>query len=88
MENLKNSEGESDFQADYVTDLARESNYGYDLDVREICHQVAKLKRRDITTYRDQSFTSKFTGTKSLVHHTPFMEAFDDSMQTFLNTKQ
>ena len=87
MEDLKGSDSEIDFQADFVTDLAKESNYGYDLDVRELIHRFAKMKKQDITTYRDQSYTSKFTGTKSPVHHTPFMEAFDDSLQTFLNTK-
>ena len=43
---------------------------------------------KDILTYRDISFTSKFTSTKSPIHHTTFMTALDDSLQCFMNTKQ
>ena len=35
-------------------------------------------------TYRNQSFSSAVTGTKAPIHHTPWAEAMDDSMETFL----
>jgi trimethylamine monooxygenase len=69
---LKDCHGAIDFQTDVV----------YDLDIGPILHAWARCKVEDITTYRDRPFTSKYTGTKSLVHHTPFMKAMDDSMPT------
>jgi trimethylamine monooxygenase len=39
----------------------------------------------NILTYRDRSYPSTLTGTMAPVHHTPWMEALDDSMQAFLN---
>lgn len=33
---LKNCHEEIDFQTDYVMDLAKEANYGHDLDVTQI----------------------------------------------------
>jgi len=82
---LKDHHDNIDYQTDYVADLVKESNYGFDLDYSEIQHAWYKSKLADIMTYRDQRYTSKITGTKSLVHHTPFMKAFDDSMETYLN---
>ena len=81
---LKNHHENIDYQSAYVADLVEESNYGFDLDCSELQHAWYKSKMVDVTTYRDQNYTSKFTGTKSRVHHPPFMEAFDDSMQTYL----
>ena len=42
-------------------------------------------KVEDVLTYRDQSFSSKFTGTPSPIHLRNFMHALDDSMETFMN---
>ena len=36
-------------------------------------------------TRRDQSFASIFTGTQSPIHHSNFMIALDDSLETFMN---
>merc|ERR1719510_1229118 len=51
------------YQGDFVKDLATESEYGYDLDVDDIFHSWKADKYKDILSYRDQSFASKFTGT-------------------------
>ena len=40
-----------------------------------------------ITGYRDKAFKSPCTGTVPPVHHTPWLEAMDDSMKTFLAVK-
>ena len=34
------------------------------------------------------SYRSTLTGTMAPVHHTPWMEALDDTLETFLNTRQ
>ena len=77
-----------DFQTAYVADIVKESDYGHDIDVSEMLHAWFKYKLEDITTYRNHSFTSKFTGNKAPLPVTPFMEEFDDSMQHFLASDQ
>jgi len=86
----KNYHDEIDFQTDYVVELARDcgSDYPYDLDVAEMFHTWEGHKDEDILTYRDKSFASKYTGVQSPVHHTNFMYALDDSMETFMHQKK
>ena len=84
----KDCHEEIDFQTAFCMDLAAGCDYGHDLDVGEIFHAWEHDKYADILSYRDKSFASKFTGTKSPVHHSTFMEALDDSMSCFLNAKK
>ena len=42
-------------------------------------------KVEDILTYRNKPFSSPVTGSVAPIHHTPWDEAMDDSMKTFLN---
>ena len=44
-------------------------------------------KEESITGYRDKAFSSPCTGTMAPVHHTPWAEAMDDSMKTFLESR-
>eukprot|EP00088_Acartia_fossae_P038310 TRINITY_DN3968_c0_g1_i1.p1 TRINITY_DN3968_c0_g1~~TRINITY_DN3968_c0_g1_i1.p1 ORF type:complete len:450 (-),score=155.19 TRINITY_DN3968_c0_g1_i1:161-1510(-) len=83
---LKDCNEEIDFQTDFVQDLVKDcgSDYPYNLDVKEMFYEWEHHKDLDILSYRDQSFASKFTGTKSPIHHTTFMKAMDDSMKTFM----
>jgi len=87
---LKDGHEEIDFQTDYVQELARDcgSDYPYDLDVGEMFHTWKGHKANDILTYRDQSFASKYTGVQSPIHHTNFMYALDDSLETFMHQKK
>jgi len=36
-------------------------------------------------TFRDKSHASLMTGTKSPPHHTPWLEALDDSLESYLD---
>jgi len=87
---LKDCHEEIDFQTDYVQDLARDcgSDYPYDLDVGDMFHTWEGHKDENILTYRDQSFASKYTGVQSPIHHTNFMYALDDSLETFMHQKK
>ena len=78
---------EINFQTDFVMDIVKEcgKDYPYNLDVGDIFHAWEHHKDEDVLTYRDQSFPSKFTGTPSPIHMRSFMEALDDSMETFMN---
>ena len=85
---IKDCHDDIDFQGDLVNVLAKESNYGADLDIREILHTWEHYKDESILTYRDKAFTSKYTGDKSPIHHSTFMEAMDDSLECFMNKKK
>lgn len=45
-------------------------------------------KEADILGYRNKSYRSTLTGTMAPVHHTPWMDAMDDSLEAFLHGKQ
>jgi trimethylamine monooxygenase len=76
------------FQGDHVRDLSEDSGYPFDLSADQIFkewHDSKLVKPRGILTYRDQSHTSKFTGTESPSPENSFMQAFDDSIEAFVN---
>ncbi|MBD42460.1 MAG: potassium transporter, partial [Pelagibacteraceae bacterium] len=78
-----------DFQTEYTKELYAASNYP-EIDfeiIRKHFHSWEHHKEEDIMTYRNRSFTSPVTGTVAPIHHTPWGEAMDDSMATFLNQK-
>merc|ERR1711981_884012 len=87
LRNLKDCHEAILFQTDFVQELAKQCGYGHDLDVSEIFFTWHHHKEIDILSYRDQSFSSKFTGTKSPIHHSTFMSALDDSKECFMASK-
>jgi trimethylamine monooxygenase len=76
-----------DFQTEYVRDLLAPTDYPH-LDVDKVAETFKEWehhKMENILTYRDQSYRSILTGTQAPIHHTPWLEALDDSLETFLN---
>ena len=77
---------EIDFQGDYTQVLVDETDYP-DFDIPRV-NQMFKdwkgHKKADIMGYRDLGFTSTLTGTMAPAHHTPWLDALDDSMATYL----
>jgi len=84
-ETLQGCHAEIAFQTRYVQDLCRENKVPDNLDVAQMFDDWEGHKMENIVAYRDRSFTSVFTGTQSPVHHTPWIKALDDSMETFLH---
>ncbi len=78
-----------DFQTEYTKDLHEASDYPkIDFEIiRKHFHDWEHHKEEDIMTYRNRSFSSAVTGSVAPIHHTPWSEAMDDSMETFLKTK-
>lgn len=77
-----------DFQTEYVRDLLAVTDYP-PLDVDHIARLFKEWehdKAEDILTYRDKAFPSVVTGTMSPLHHTPWIEATDDTFATFLGS--
>jgi trimethylamine monooxygenase len=81
---------EIDFQADYMLDLYKDVDYpSHDVDLTRAHFRAWEHdKEVSITGYRDRSFSSPCTGTVAPVHHTPWWQALDDSMATFLASKE
>lgn len=84
---LKDCHDEIDFQTEFTMDLAKESKYGHNLDVGALFHTWEHHKYDDISTYRDKSHKSIFTGKDSPVHHSPWLSAMDDSLECYLGKK-
>jgi trimethylamine monooxygenase len=77
---------EIDFQGDYIQELVDDTDYP-DFNIPEVNRMFKQWKGHkgeDIMGYRDKGFASTITGTMAPVHHTPWMEAMDDSLESFL----
>jgi trimethylamine monooxygenase len=78
-----------DFQCAYIRDLLDRTDYP-DFKPEVVAEQFKEWKhhkKEDVLTYRHHSFPSTLTGTMAPAHHTPWMEALDDSLEAFLANK-
>ncbi len=85
-ESLANAFEQIDFQKDYIVDLADKVDYppcDWELTT-ELFKEWEHDKEESILGYRDQAFRSPCTGTEATVHYTPWIEAMDDSLASFL----
>ena len=79
-----------DFQTEYTKDLCSMVDYPkIDMElIRKHFYDWEHHKEEDILQYRNKSFSSAVTGTFAApLHHTNWLDAMDDSMETFMNTK-
>ena len=78
-----------DFQTEYTKELHGASDYpAIDFElIRKHFKECDHHKEEDILTYRNKSFSSPVTETVAPIHHTPWAEAMDDSMDTFMKSK-
>lgn len=74
------------FQGNYVKMLLDATDYPkFDVDgVNEAFFVWEHHKEEDIMTYRDKSHVSLVDGTVAAIHHTPWVEALDDSMKCYM----
>lgn len=74
------------YQADYVKELVAETDYpDFDIDgASEAFYQWKKHKGEGIMTFRDNCYRSVITGSMAPVHHTPWKDALDDTMEVYL----
>ncbi|MCD9153838.1 NAD(P)-binding domain-containing protein [Aeromicrobium duanguangcaii] len=84
---LQTAGDEIRFQADYIRDLIDLTDYpSFDLDrVVEIFLAWKADKQDDVLTYRDKVYPSVLTGTMASVHHTPWLQELDDSLERYLS---
>lgn len=76
------------YQGDYVGELIADTDYpSFDIDAaNEAFFQWKKHKKASIMGFRDNGYVSPMTGTKAPAHHTKWVEAMDDSLESYLRT--
>lgn len=74
------------YQGAYVKELIAETDYpSFDVDgACEAFYEWKHHKIENIMTFRDHSYRSVITGTMAPKHHTPWKDALDDSLETYL----
>ena len=77
-----------DYQGAYTQELIDETDYpSFDIKAaNQAFYEWKKHKKADIMTFRNNGYTSPMTGTKAPAHHTPWKDALDDSMESYLQT--
>lgn len=88
-EKLGTDEEKIYFQGDYTQELIDATDYpSFDVTgVNKTFMEWEHHKHENIMGFRDNSYPSLMTGTMSPKHHTPWIEAMDDSMKTYLAKK-
>ncbi|MGB7268459.1 MAG: NAD(P)/FAD-dependent oxidoreductase, partial [Albidovulum sp.] len=74
------------YQGEYVKELIAETDYpSFDVDgACEAFFEWKDHKKQDIMGFRNHSYKSVITGTMAPAHHTPWKDALDDSLQSYL----
>jgi trimethylamine monooxygenase len=74
------------YQGDYVKELIADTDYpSFDVDgACEAFYQWKKHKKENIMTFRNNCYKSVITGTMAPIHHTPWKDALDDSLKSYL----
>jgi trimethylamine monooxygenase len=85
-EKIENAEHAIWFQGDHVKDLIELTDYpSFDIEkVNETFMEWEHHKAENIMAFRDNAYRSIMTGKMSPVHHTPWLKALDDSMESYL----
>ena len=74
------------YQGDYVRELIAETDYpSFDVDASdEAFYQWKKHKKRNIMAFRDNGYVSPMTGDLAPPHHTKWVDALDDSLESYI----
>ncbi len=89
-ETLETNQQMFEFQGSYIQDLIDATDYpSFDIGgVNRTFLAWKHDKHEDIMGYRDKSYRSLMTGTQSPPHHTPWLDALDDSMEAYLGAPE
>ncbi len=88
-EQLETDEDSIWFQGDNVKELISLTDYPeFDVEgVNKTFMEWEHHKHEDIMGFRNHSYRSLMTGTMSPAHHTPWVEALDNSLESYLQTE-
>ncbi|ATU94923.1 NAD(P)-binding domain-containing protein [Phyllobacterium zundukense] len=87
-EQLEDAEQMIWFQGDYVQELLTETDYpSFDIEgTNRTFMDWEHHKAENVMGFRDNSHRSLMTGTMSPVHHSKWVDAMDDSMESYLRS--
>lgn len=76
------------FQGEYTLQLMAMTDYpAFDISgANAAFFEWKKHKKKNIMTFRDHGYKSALTGTMAPAHHTPWKDALDDSLESYLET--
>ena len=74
------------YQGAYTAELIEETDYpSFDIEAaNQAFYAWKKHKKKDIMTFRDHGYVSPMTGAQAPAHHTPWVDALDDSLAAYL----
>ncbi len=74
------------YQGNYVRELIAETDYpSFDVDASDKAFiQWKKHKKQNIMAFRDNGYVSPMTGALAPPHHTKWVDAMDDSLESYL----
>ena len=74
------------YQGDYVRELIADTDYpSFDIEAaNDAFYQWKRHKKENIMAFRDNGYVSPMTGTMAPPHHTKWVDAMDDSMESYL----
>ncbi|UCH40032.1 MAG: NAD(P)/FAD-dependent oxidoreductase [Gammaproteobacteria bacterium] len=74
------------YQGAYTQELIDETDYpSFDIEAaNQAFFEWKKHKKENIMTFRDHGYVSPMTGTRAPPHHTPWKDALDDSLESYL----
>lgn len=74
------------YQTELLSTIAKECNYTQDIvKAVPLFEEWLKHRRENIADFRRKQFKSMYTGTLSPKPEKAFMEAFDDSIEAYIN---
>ena len=76
------------YQGQYVLELIDETDYpSFDVEAaNQAFYEWKKHKKKDIMAFRNNGYRSPMTGKMAPPHHTPWKDALDDSLESYLQT--
>ena len=86
---LEDDYGAIRYQGAYTQELIDETDYpSFDIEAaNQAFFEWKKHKKENIMTFRDHGYVSPMTGNKAPPHHTPWKDALDDSLESYLQTE-
>jgi len=74
------------YQGAYTAELIEDTDYpSFDIEAaNQAFYAWKKHKKKDIMTFRDHGYVSPMTGAQAPAHHTPWVDALDDSLAAYL----
>ena len=78
--------GAVEYQGAYTMELMNETDYpSFNVEAsNQAFFEWKKHKKTGIMEFRDHGYISPMTGTKAPAHHTPWKDAMDDSLESYL----